>query len=648
MQEDWKPKIGMVFYSYEDAWKFWVDYGGRLGFRVRKQYTHTKNDGSITSCRFVCCNEGLRKPDKRDYKTINPRPETRTNCRARIALRHMYGQFIVTDFVEEHNHNVLLQETIQMLSSEQKVLEVQCHQIDLANGDSLQHKTSLDLTSKEVGGSSDFGYTPTDQKNNIHKRRKSLVNGKVSCLLQYFQRQLVENPTSYHAYQMSAEDQITNVFWADARMLIDYGYFGDVVSLDSTYCTDYPHIPLAVFSGFDHHRRTVIFGAALLYDETAESYEWLFEKFLEAHKQKMPQTIFTIENQTIEKALAVVMPGTYHGLCTWHLMHDCIKNLEDLMKGESDFLVDFKRCVYDYEDEQFEEGWRTLLVKYDVKENTWLQRVYTIKEKWAACYMKKAFTLGMQSTQLSDNVNVEIKSFMNADLDIIKFFEHFEAVVEEKRYNELKSEYEARQNISRLKYPYSGILQSVHELYTPTIFDLFQHEYELFEACSVKSMNKNMNMQTPTIDFVIAMVGDLGDCQVSFDLDKTSISCSCHKFESFGILCCHCIKVFIHMDVKSVPACYILKRWTKLARSGALPNVGASNVVEDADLSPSQRYKKNCPRLIRIAIEASRSKETFLFLSNVIDELDRQMLEFQNNQVSLTPSQFLSNVKDSM
>ncbi|XP_045823346.1 protein FAR1-RELATED SEQUENCE 5-like [Trifolium pratense] len=646
MEKDWKPKIGMVFYNIEEAWKFWVDYGGRLGFGVRKQYTHKKKDGSISSCRFVCCKEGLRKPDKRDYKTINPRPETRTNCRARIGLKHTGGQFIVYDFVEEHNHNVHLQETIHMLSYEQKVLEVQCHQIDLANDDGLQHRASLDLMSKEVEGSSDSGYTPPDQKHNIHKRRKmSLVNGEVGHLLQYFQRQLVENPTSYHAYQMDAEDRITNVFWADARMLIDYGYFGDVVSLDSTYCTDCPHIPLAVFSGFDHHRGTVIFGAALLYDETAESYKWLFEKFLEAHKQKMPQTFFTDQNQTIEKALAVVMPGTYNGLCTWHLM----QNLDNLMKDKSDFIVDFKKCMYDYEDEeQFEEGWRTLLVKYDVKENTWLQRVYTIKEKWAACYMKKAFTLGMQSTQLSDNVNVEIKSFMNADLDIIKFFEHFEGVVEEKRYNELKSECEARQNISRLKYPYSGILQSVYGLYTPTIFDLFQHEYELFEACSVKSMNKNMNMQTPTIDFVIAMVRDLGEWQVSFDLDKTSISCSCRKFESFGILCCHCIKVFIHMDVKSVPARYILKRWTKLARSGALPNVGVSDVVEDVDLSPSQRYKKICPRLIRIAIEACRSKETFLFLSKVIDELDRQMLEFQNNQVSVTPSQFLSNIRDSM
>ena len=38
--------------------------------------------------------------------------------------------------------------------------------------------------------------------------------------------------------------------------------------------------PLAVFLGFNHHQEVVIFGATLLYDETAESFKWLFESFL--------------------------------------------------------------------------------------------------------------------------------------------------------------------------------------------------------------------------------------------------------------------------------------------------------------------------------------------------------------------------------
>jgi len=80
MEEDWKPKLEMIFDSVEDAWKFYNDYGGRVGFGVRKQYSHKNKNGTVTSYMFVCSKEGLRKLDKWDYKTINPRQETRTNC----------------------------------------------------------------------------------------------------------------------------------------------------------------------------------------------------------------------------------------------------------------------------------------------------------------------------------------------------------------------------------------------------------------------------------------------------------------------------------------------------------------------------------------------------------------------------------------
>ncbi|XP_020235258.1 protein FAR1-RELATED SEQUENCE 5 [Cajanus cajan] len=557
----------------------------------------------------------------------------------------MCGKLIVHDFEEEHNHILHIQETTHMLSSQQKLSEAQCQQIDLADDAGLQQRKSFDLMSKEVGGRTNLGYTRLDQKNYLRKRRqRSLVHGEAGYLLQYFQRKLVESPPFYHAYQLDVEDQITNVFWADAGMLIDYGYFGDVLSLDSTYCTNSSHRPLAVFSGFNHHRRAVIFGAALLYDETTESYKWLFKTFLEAHKQKRPQTIFTDQDQAMAKALVEVIPETYHGLCTWHLMQNGIKHLGNLMKGESHFLSDFKKCMYGYDDEeQFEEGWRNLLEKFDVKENTWLQRVYSVREKWASCYLKKAFTLGMRSTQLSESVNADIKSFINVNLDLIKFFNRFEDVVEEKWYNELKCEYEARQKIPRLKNPYSDILKQVSELYTPTIFELFQHEYELFEACSVKSINVKASL----VDCVIAMVKDLGEWKVSFDLDKKIIHCSCCKFETFGILCCHCLRVFIHMDVKSVPEQYILKRWTKLARSVSLPNVSVRHVVEDAQLTSTQRRRDICPRLMKIVDEACRSQETYTLLSKVTDLLDKEMLKFQNKQVSNTQvNEFLSNVID--
>jgi hypothetical protein len=55
-------------------------------------------------------------------------------------------------------------------------------------------------------------------------------------------------------------------------MIVDYKLFGDVVSFDTTYRTNKEYRPLAMFVGFNHHREVVIFGTALLYDETIESF----------------------------------------------------------------------------------------------------------------------------------------------------------------------------------------------------------------------------------------------------------------------------------------------------------------------------------------------------------------------------------------
>lgn len=127
--------------------------------------------------------------------------------------------------VEEHNHVLYLKETTHMLSS-QHVSKIQCQQIDQADDADLQHRKSFDLMSKEMGDRINLGYARLDQKNYLwNKRQRSLVHGGVGYLLQYFQSKLVENPTFSHAYQTDVKDQITNVLWADAMMLIGYGYF---------------------------------------------------------------------------------------------------------------------------------------------------------------------------------------------------------------------------------------------------------------------------------------------------------------------------------------------------------------------------------------------------------------------------------------
>jgi zinc finger SWIM domain-containing protein 3 len=105
---------------------------------------------------------------------------------------------------------------------------------------------------------------------------------------------------------LDCEEQITNIFYADAKMCIDYAHFGDVVTFDTTFGTNKEHRPFSVFIGFNHFRETVIFGAALLFDETRASFKWLFEAFLAAHSGKQLRTIFTDQDMAIGKAVEEV------------------------------------------------------------------------------------------------------------------------------------------------------------------------------------------------------------------------------------------------------------------------------------------------------------------------------------------------------
>jgi zinc finger SWIM domain-containing protein 3 len=112
---------------------------------------------------------------------------------------------------------------------------------------------------------------------------------------------------------VDCDEHITNIFWADAKMTLDYAYFGDVVTFDTTFGTNKEYRPFGVFLGLDHFRETTIFGAAILFDETEDSFTWLFETFLATHNGKQPKTIYTDQDAAMEKAIKNVFTESYHG-----------------------------------------------------------------------------------------------------------------------------------------------------------------------------------------------------------------------------------------------------------------------------------------------------------------------------------------------
>jgi zinc finger SWIM domain-containing protein 3 len=233
------PQVGLRFKNSDEVWQFWLAYGGRTGFDVRRRYTNISTfDGKVTSCRFVCSNKGLRRKGQTNHVTKCFRAETRTDCKARmsIILDRLVGNYEVTDVVLEHNHLLHLLETRHLMASQRKISKLQAFEIETAGDSGIRPKATHELASRQVGGPLNLSYTCRDRKNYLQsKRHRDLAFGQARSILKYFHDKIVQNPSFQYALQLDCEGHITNIFWADVKMILDYAHFGDVVTFDTTF-----------------------------------------------------------------------------------------------------------------------------------------------------------------------------------------------------------------------------------------------------------------------------------------------------------------------------------------------------------------------------------------------------------------------------
>jgi hypothetical protein len=174
--------------------------------------------------------------------------------------------------------------------------------------------------------------------------------------------------------------------------------------------------------------------------------------------------------------------------------------------------------------------------------------------------MRNVHTLGMRSMQLSESVNSDMKNHLKSDLDIIHFFKHLERVVQEKRNIELNVEYESRKKLPRIKMRVPILLQT-SKIYTPSVFEQFQNEFEKSMAAYIKALEQQ-NEFTIAIDTMQKGSVFVEECKVISNYSEQSVSCSCRQFKRIGLLCSHALKVLDILNTKSLPEHYILKRWS--------------------------------------------------------------------------------------
>ncbi|XP_057723810.1 protein FAR1-RELATED SEQUENCE 5-like [Arachis stenosperma] len=218
----------------------------------------------------------------------------------------------------------------------------------------------------QAGGVFSDGFHEKDAYNYIEKtKREKIVDGDANAAIIYLEGKVVSDPMCMARYNLTDNNMLANLFWADGGSRVDYQHFGDVLSFESTYKKNKYRRPLVIFFGLNNAE--------------ANNHIWV---------------IVTDRCDSMRAAIRAVFSEATHRLCAWHMQKNVISNLKD--EGIRQL---FTRWLYsNIEIEEFEAEWDAAIVEYRLHDSFWAKETYDKRKMWENTYLRDKFRAGFRTT----------------------------------------------------------------------------------------------------------------------------------------------------------------------------------------------------------------------------------------------------------
>ncbi|PIN04317.1 hypothetical protein CDL12_23150 [Handroanthus impetiginosus] len=504
-----------------------------------------------------------------------------------------------------------------------------------------------------------------------------------------------ENPGFFYAVEGDNE-QGGNVFWTDATSCANYSYFGDTVRVDTSYRTDRSKIPFVTFTGLNHHAQPVLFGCALLLNETENSFVWLLQTWLHAMSGNSPVSITSDPDRLIQIAVAQILPESRNRFCRWSIFKQTQEKLANVYQTNPTFDFELKKCVNEADTvEEFESSWATLLGRYYLMDNEWLQSLYNIRDQWVPVYLRDVFFGELSMVESNDALSLFFDGALGTCTTIQLLIKQYEKAVSSWHERELRDDLDTCNTTPVLKTP-SPMEKQAANLYTRRIFVKFQGElvetlanpaivvddsgpvttYRVakfgeehkahtvrFNAFEMKAtflktpspMEKQAaNLYTrrifvkfqgelvetlanpaivvddsgPVTTYRVAKFGEEHKAHtVRFNAFEMKATCSCRMFDFSGIICRHVLSVFRAKNLLMLPPEYVLKRWTRNAKTSSGGSVPDSAFGLPSNYQESQIVRQNNLRqeVIKYVEEGAKSIHVYNVAMNALHEASKRV-----------------------
>ncbi|OAY63886.1 Protein FAR1-RELATED SEQUENCE 9 [Ananas comosus] len=355
--------------------------------------------------------------------------------------------------------------------------------------------------------------------------------------------------------------------WAVSRCLLDHCH-----PLGASFTDKPPPAAAAAAAAAASQKKLskkpqmIVFGCAFMTDESEDSFAWLFDTWLMLMSRQKPASFTTGYSEAVEAAARKVLPDVRHRFCKRDVFSKSKEKLADVYSAHPSFKAELKKCVGESESvEEFESSWNSLIERYDLVENIWLLKLYSIRHKWVPVFFKDKFFGEFSGGTKLETMQKFFQRHSITTTTLRDLVTQFDKAMAGQYEKEIQADFATIHTRPVMKTP-SPLEKQASDIYTKTIFELFQDE--LVETSGF--LTEKVDDGVTSIFRVIKVEDSSKTHVVKYNDSEKSIICSCCKFEFSGILCRHVFRVMMVLSILSLPDSYILKRWTRNAKSDAV------------------------------------------------------------------------------
>jgi hypothetical protein len=250
--------------------------------------------------------------------------------------------------------------------------------------------------------------------------------------------------------------------------------YGDCVSFDTTYKTNKYNLSFTPFVGVTGHGNNCLFACAILQNETADTFRWLFVTFLECMGGRQPKTIITDQCVPMKQAIDDVFTQTRHRNCFFHIVKKAGEKCSRCFALNPTLPADFKDILSNsLTEREFETLWQQMIHTYGLEHIKYFKAMWDYRQRFVPVYFKKDFFPFIHSTARSEGTNSVFKDNVGSTYSVISFLGEYARISQDILEKE-KEQDSITRNTTPTYFVKSELEVQAARMYNRQIFYMFQ------------------------------------------------------------------------------------------------------------------------------------------------------------------------------